>query len=275
MSDVKWVKLNVNMTDNRKIKRIRRLPDGNNIVLFWVFLLTKAGESNERGGLFFLEDMPYTVDDLAEEFEFTHDFVNFALKTLEKLLMIELYDEIIYIKNWEKYQNVEGMERARKLNAARNRRYRAKKKQELLESKEDSDVSVTSRDGTERELELDIEVDKEKDYTSKIKELLTVFSTIPSFTEINKKYWDAIRETRVTKKVAESVIYRNMNAWKKYDPIVVEYALKEHIDNHVGKKEEYTIGIMRNTPKSEAENRLNNPIKNKGEIDINEFNLDD
>src|SRR5690625_4790650 len=61
-----------------------------------------------------------------------------------------------------------------------------------------------------------------KDHAAKIKELLSVFSTIPNFTAINKKYCDAIRETRVTTKVAESVIYRNMNAWKKYDPIVVE-----------------------------------------------------
>ena len=146
------------MTDNRKIKRIRRLPDGNNVVLFWVFLLTKAGESNKNGGLFFLEDMPYTIDDLAEEFDFTHDFVKFALKTLEGLKMIELFDEIIYIKNWEKYQSVEGMERVRKLNAERNRKYRERQKQLKLEN---SDVSVTSRDGTEE----DIDIDKEYIYT--------------------------------------------------------------------------------------------------------------
>src|SRR5699024_8036801 len=146
------------MTDNRKIKRIRRLPDGNNVVLFWVFLLTKAGGSNKNGGLFFLEDMPYTIDDLAEEFDFTHDFVKFALKTLEGLKMVELFDEIIYIKNWEKYKRVEGMERVRKLNAERNRKYREQQKQLKLEN---SDVSVTSRDGTEK----DIDIDKEYIYT--------------------------------------------------------------------------------------------------------------
>src|SRR5699024_8222644 len=151
-------KINVNMTDNRKIKRIRRLPDGNNVVLFWVFLLTKAGESNKQGGLFFLEDMPYTIDDLAEEFDFTHDFVKFALKTLENLNMIELFDEITYIKNWEKYRSVEGMERVRKLNAECNRKYRERQKQIKLEN---SDVSVTSRDG----IDIDIDLDREYIYT--------------------------------------------------------------------------------------------------------------
>lgn len=99
--------------------------------------------------------------------------------------------------------------------------------------------------------------DKKEDYTSKIKDLLTFYaSKIPGFIELNKQYWDVIRETRTTGKVAESVIYKNMKKWEKYDPAVIEYALKSHIDLHAGKKEEYTIGIMRNTSKEEAIDRL-------------------
>src|SRR5699024_3720019 len=86
----------------------------------------------------------------------------------------------------------------------------------------------------------DIEV-----YTSKIKDLLSHFSTIENFNSLSKKYWDVIRETRTHGKIKESVIYRNMDKWTKYESDVVEYALKEHIKNHRGKKEEYTIGIMR------------------------------
>ena len=82
-------------------------------------------------------------------------------------------------------------------------------------------------------------------YTSKIKDLLSHFSTIENFNSLSKKYWDVIRETRTHGKIKESVIYRNMDKWTKYDSDVVEYALKEHIKNHRGKKEEYTIGIMR------------------------------
>ena len=55
MADIKWIKLDVGMPDNRKIKRIRKLPDGNNIILFWVFLLARAGETNQRGALFFTD----------------------------------------------------------------------------------------------------------------------------------------------------------------------------------------------------------------------------
>src|SRR5690625_2467517 len=129
MSEVKWIKLSTNMPDNRKVRKIRRLPDGNNIILFWVFLLSKAGESNQMGGLFFLEDMPYTIEDLADEFDFTHDFVRFALITLEKMQMVEMYDEIIYIKNWEKYQSVDQLEKMREQTRKRVAKHREKQKQ--------------------------------------------------------------------------------------------------------------------------------------------------
>lgn len=112
--------------------------------------------------------------------------------------------------------------------------------------------------------------EQEKDYTSKIKDLLPVFSSIPDFNKLNKQYWDVIRETRTHGKVAHSVIFKNMEKWQKYDPIVIEYALKEHVKSHAGKKEEYTIGIMRRTSKEEAEERLNNNVgltfKKKGNV---------
>lgn len=38
MNEIKWVKLTVDMFDNRKIRYIRKLPEGNNIVLIWVML---------------------------------------------------------------------------------------------------------------------------------------------------------------------------------------------------------------------------------------------
>src|SRR5699024_6637472 len=100
--------------------------------------------------------------------------------------------------------------------------------------------------------------DKEKDYTSKIKNLLTVYSVqIENFNNLNKEYWNTIRETRKTGQISKSVIYNTMKKWERYDPVVIKYALQSHIDLHAGKREEYTIGIMRNTSKDEAEDRMN------------------
>ena len=39
MADVKWIKLAVDMFDNRKIRQIETLPDGDGIIVIWVKLL--------------------------------------------------------------------------------------------------------------------------------------------------------------------------------------------------------------------------------------------
>jgi len=103
-----------------------------------------------------------------------------------------------------------------------------------------------------------------KEYTHQIKDLVAYFSAqINGFIELNKKYWDVIRETRKSGEVSKSVIYKTMAKWKKYPPVVIEYALKSHILLHAGKREEYTIGIMRNTDEHEARRGLIK-LRNKG-----------
>ena len=97
---------------------------------------------------------------------------------------------------------------------------------------------------------------KLKDYTEEIRNFLARYKSIPEFKDLNKEYWDVIRETRTTGKVAHSVIHNNMAMWEKYDPVIVHYALKAHVEAHKGKAEKYTIGIMRKTSKEEAEDRL-------------------
>lgn len=268
MSDVKWIKLTTNMFEDEKIRLIEQMPDADTILVIWVKLLSQAGRTNASGYIFLSENIPYTDEMLATIFNRPISTVRLALATFKQFGMIEIDDEsFIRISNWEKHQNIEGMERMKKLNAERNKRYRQRKKQLEIGDKTDSDVSVTSRDATELELDIELEKEKErdKDYTSKIKDLLPVFSSIKNFNELSKKYWDVIRETRKTGKVATSVIYNNMEKWKKYDPVVVEYALKAHVDSHAGKKEEYTVGIMRNTSPEEAIERIkfgNKPYKN-------------
>ena len=88
MAEVKWVKLTTDMFDNRKIKHLRRLPEGNNIVLIWVMLLTMAGRCNAGGMIFLTENIPYTPKMLADELDFEENTVLLALDALERLDMI-------------------------------------------------------------------------------------------------------------------------------------------------------------------------------------------
>lgn len=173
MAEVKWIKLDISFPDNKKVKRIRKMPDGNNIILFWVFLLSRAGESNQKGGLFFTENVPYTEEDLASDFDFSTEFVRFAILTLEKYKMIEVYEDVIFIKNWDEYQKMDKLERIKEQNRIRQAKYR--EKQRLLvpgtleenESVTDNNAGitlpVTENNAPEKELDLDLELDLELD----------------------------------------------------------------------------------------------------------------
>lgn len=164
MADVKWIKMDVTLPDNRKIKRIRKLPGGNDIVLLWVFLLARAGESNQNGALFYTSDIPYTEEDLSDDFDFTLDFVKIALMTLEKFKMIERFDQIIFIKNWEEYQELDKLQKIGIQNRKRQEKHR--EKQRLLANGNVSvTLSVTENNAVEedKEQELDKEIEKDKD----------------------------------------------------------------------------------------------------------------
>ena len=86
MGEVKWVKMSIDMFDNRKIKYLRGLPEGNNIVLIWVMLLTLAGRCNSNGIYFsFTETSPYTPAMLANELGFPRSTILVAMKALESM----------------------------------------------------------------------------------------------------------------------------------------------------------------------------------------------
>ena len=191
MAEVKWIKLTTDMFDNRKIKHLRRLPDGNNIVLIWVMLLTMAGRCNSNGMIFLTENIPYTPKMLADELDFEENTVVLALKSLEQLNMIVTDGGFFTIAGWEEYQNIEGMDKIREQNRLRKQKQRATQK--LLEAKQDSHVTVTGLHATDKEedKEKDIE-DKEK--KSKRETTHTLFERIISDYIISEKLQAKLRE---------------------------------------------------------------------------------
>ena len=128
MSEVKWIKLSLNLFDNRKIKYIRKLPEGNNIILIWIALLTMAGKCNAGGEIFLLEDIPYTPKMLANELDFKENTVKLALSTLERFGMLTIDGDKIVINDWENHQNVEGLDKIREQNRKRVAKHREGKK---------------------------------------------------------------------------------------------------------------------------------------------------
>ena len=162
MAEVKWVKLTTDMFDNRKIKHLRKLPEGNSIVLIWVMLLTMAGRCNSGGMIFLTENIPYTPKMLADELDFEESTVALALKALEQLDMIVTDNGFFSIAGWEEYQNVDRLSEIREYNRLAKQKSREKKK--LLADV--NDKSMTSQSCQDIEEEKEEEEDKEKEIHS-------------------------------------------------------------------------------------------------------------
>lgn len=185
MSEVKWVKITTNMFDNRKIKHIRRLPEGNNIVLIWVMLLSLAGRCNASGMIFLTENIPYTNKMLADELGFDESVIYIALETLEKFGMISRNEEeLLSINNWDEYQNAEGLDRIREQTRARVAKHRAAKK---IECNVTSNVTVTQGNAIEEDIEEDIDKEdilldsKESNCRTDVQRCLNAWNSLEKF----------------------------------------------------------------------------------------------
>lgn len=165
MAEVKWVKITTDMFDNRKIKHLRKMPDGNNIVLIWVMLLTMAGRCNAGGMIFLTENIPYTPKMLADELGFEENTVILALHALEQFNMIRTDQGYFTIAGWNEYQNIEGMDKIREQNRLRKAAQRARQREALppAQASRDSHGTVTQSHATDIDRDIDKEGDKEKE----------------------------------------------------------------------------------------------------------------
>lgn len=162
MADVKWVKITTDMFNNRKIKHLRRLPEGNSIVLIWVMLLTMAGRCNAGGMIFLTENIPYTTKMLADELEFEESTVILALNALERFNMISQDGEAFRIAGWEEYQNIEGLDRIREQTRRRVAAHR-EKKAALMPCNATCNVTVTQSNAIDKEEEREEEGEGEEE----------------------------------------------------------------------------------------------------------------
>lgn len=130
MGEVSWIKFDVNFFDNRKIRKIRRQDDGDQMVIVWIYLLTLAAKCNDGGRVSLSEDTPYTVEDLADDIGYVEEFVGDALDIFKKLNMIVIDDDrMIRIASWEDHQNLDALEQKKEMARERQRRHREKQAQ--------------------------------------------------------------------------------------------------------------------------------------------------
>jgi predicted phage replisome organizer len=162
MAEVQWIKLKINMFDDLKIDFIESLPESDSILIIWIKLLTLAGKLNSNGYIFLTESLPYTDESLSHKLRRPLNTVRLALKTFQELGMIEIDENSrIFISNWDKHQNIDGMEKLRE--KERIRKQKQREKQKLLSQDNDG----TSHGTVTQCHAIDKEKEEEKDINNK------------------------------------------------------------------------------------------------------------
>lgn len=227
MADVKWIKLSVSMFEDEKIRLIEALPEADTILILWVKLLAQAGKTNASGYIYLNERIPYTDEMLATIFNRPVGIVRLALKTFEQFGMIEISDDhFISITNWEKHQNLDGLDKIREQNRLRKQREREKKKS--LPPQNDGHVTVTQGHA----IEVEEDIDKEKDTTTTTENPVVLFERLLcrlSPDQMHKIYaWmdDFNGQAQI---INEAIIIAD-NKNKRYFGFV-EFLLKEWMNN--------------------------------------------
>lgn len=106
MKELKCVKFNVGMYDDIKLKIIDTMKERDLIHYCLARFIVLAGKINMNGYLFVNENMPYTIETLAIEFNRTIEEIELSVKALIDLEILELTEGKIYkVKNWAKHQN--------------------------------------------------------------------------------------------------------------------------------------------------------------------------
>lgn len=168
MADVKWIKIVTDIFDNRKIRQIEKMPEGDSIIVIWMKLLCLAADTNDKGYVYFTEEIPYTEQMLATQFDRPLSTVQLALRTFQSFKMIDIINDIIHVSSWERYQNAEGLDKIREQTRKRVAAHRARQKNAMLEdSKRYCNVTETHGNAIDKDIDIDkdkdIDIDKEKE----------------------------------------------------------------------------------------------------------------
>lgn len=194
MADVKWIKLSTGLPDNRKIKQIRTLPNGDTIALMWIFLMCLAGNSNDDGFVFFTKEIPYTDEMLAEEFKMDINTIRLGLATFEKFGMLEIVNDFICLSAWEKWQSTDKLSELKEYNRIKQRESRARKRL----SKAVNDMSMTSQPCQDIDIDKDIDIELDKD-KEKDNNLIVSKDTIRQ-TDVRRviEEWNKLQDVGIT-----------------------------------------------------------------------------
>lgn len=221
--EVKWIKIVTNIFDDEKIKFIETMPNGDETIVIWFKLLCLTGKCNLNGFLMITEKLAYTDEMLSSIFNRDIKSIQMALKVFENLEMIEIVDNKIYISNWEKHQNVSGLEKIREQTRKRVANHRERKKIECNVTCND-DVTPSN----ETEIDIDIELDKELDKDKKKETYISIISNYTNYVVLKDALKDYVEMRKKTKGFTTRALKLNL---KELDKLTNDDVVKLEIVN--------------------------------------------
>lgn len=180
MSNITWIKISTNIFDDEKIKLIDAMPDNDAILVIWFKLLVLAGRFNDNG-LIRMNNIALNDEMLGAIFNRKVTVVRNALDIFKNFGMIE-FEDCIDIVNWEKHQNIDGMDKIKEQNRLRVKNHREKKKQLLLSTNNECNVTSNVTVTQSNAIELDIELEKNKKKNNK-NNILPKFQNFESYNQ--------------------------------------------------------------------------------------------
>lgn len=156
--NLKYVNLMLGVFDNPKIQLIENKPNGDTFLKLWFHMLVTAVKCNKNGRIELTDNVPFTLEDLTILWHSSLERIKEALDLFERMHMIVLDQGAIIVRNWGRYQNVEAIEKMKKIqesNAERQRRYRESHKKDSMieksvsESVDDMELEPTTAEEVE------------------------------------------------------------------------------------------------------------------------------
>lgn len=103
----------IKLFDNRKIKSIETLPNGNAFITLWLRLLWLAGSISDGRKVYLNREIPCTRQTPARQLGQPLSIVRQAPEVVAQFGMIDQSDGSLRLINRQTYQDTEGLERIR------------------------------------------------------------------------------------------------------------------------------------------------------------------
>jgi hypothetical protein len=117
------------MLENRKIKKILSMENGEAYAFVFVCILILAARISKKGKLQFLKGKPYTAEDIAAECGLKEQTVKSAIELFLEYEMLKEIRGVLCVKNFLKYQNPSEYTKKKQENSERVKRHREMLKQ--------------------------------------------------------------------------------------------------------------------------------------------------